>query len=550
VLVAVGAAALGIALAVYLLVERVGAAGIPLAVLRAFAWASVAALLMDPGCRRAGGAAPTVVLLDHSLSMSAPGDTLGGARWRAALDTARAIAGRTGHVLLFGTAPVPLGPGARPDAAGSFLAPAWREAAAFGGPVAVVTDGEVDDAGDLPADVLRAARVVVFLRPPGADAGVAGLDLPVTLRAGDTVTAVITVVASGTTAPDTVTIELREGARPVARERLAVGRGGTFKRELRFVPAPPGGEREVRRFTAVVRGLGHDVEPRDDARATVAEVTRASTVALFSDSPDWDFRALAAALGGTSGVPVSAFVRVAAAAPWRDARTLEPVAPRVVEAAARQAALVVLHGTPGGTAAARALARHSEWDWTQPRAAAGTGDWYVAPSASASPLGAALAGVPPDSLPPLQAVGDVATDSGAWVGLVAQLGRRGPARAVIVGREVGGRREVRVVGFGLWRWASAGGVAAEGYRALVAATTNWLLQAGPHDVAAVQAERDTLDRAVDELLPHARTLRAQPGVRAATAAEPAPLRHSPWPYAVALGALVLEWIARRRRGMR
>jgi hypothetical protein len=55
VLVAVGVAALAAALALYLGLERTGAAGIPLAVLRAVAWGSVALLLLDPGCHRSGG---------------------------------------------------------------------------------------------------------------------------------------------------------------------------------------------------------------------------------------------------------------------------------------------------------------------------------------------------------------------------------------------------------------------------------------------------------------------------------------------------------------
>ena len=46
------------------------------------------------------------------------------------------------------------------------------------------------------------------------------------------------------------------------------------------------------------------------------------------------------------------------------------------------------------------------------------------------------------------------------------------------------------------------------------------------------------------------TLESQPGIRVAAAGEAEPLRHFPWVYGAALGALVLEWIARRRRGMR
>ena len=552
-LVAVGIAAVVAALALYLAVERTGAAGIPLAVLRAAAWGSVALLLLDPGCRRGPASQSPVVLLDGSLSMSDPGDPpAGGVRWRAAVDTARALPGPTGHVILFGDEPAPLRPGARPVASATRLLPAWREAAALGGAIAVVTDGEVDDARDLPED-FRATRVLILPRPARPDVGISGFDLPISVRAGDTVTAAVSIAASLTGAQDTATLELREGARVLARERVALGGGGSMRRELKFVPAAPAGaaDREVRRYEARVSGVRSDAEPRDDARALVTEVTRASTIALFSDSPDWDFRTLAATLQATSGVPVSAFVHLASG-PWRDAATLRPVSDGAVDAAARDAALVVAHGTPAGAAAILAKAHHAVWRWTPDRGPPAAGDWYVAPTETASPLGAALSGIPAESLPPLEAVAVPAADTSVWTGLVAQLARRGRPRPVILGSEagVGGRRILRVAGAGLWRWSSQGGVAAEAYRALTAAMTDWLLGETGRRAPELAAIRDSLGRGLDELLPRPTTLSAQPGLRGAASGTTVPVRQSPWLYAVALGALVMEWIARRRRGMR
>ena len=86
-LIIVSLVALGGALVLYLGVERSGWAGVPLALLRALAWAGVAALLVDPGCR--GQPPAPTVLLDASLSMT---DPAGDARWRAAVDTARRLA--------------------------------------------------------------------------------------------------------------------------------------------------------------------------------------------------------------------------------------------------------------------------------------------------------------------------------------------------------------------------------------------------------------------------------------------------------------------------
>jgi hypothetical protein len=551
VLVAVGVAALAAALALYLGLERTGAAGVPLAVLRAVAWGSVALLLLDPGCHRSGAGEPAVVLLDASLSMSDPGDpAAGGVRWQAALDSAHAIAGPRGHVLLFGEEPTSLRVGVHPYAAASRLLPAWREAAALGGAISVVSDGEVDDAADLPDD-FKATRVVVLPRPARTDVGIAALDLPISFRAGDTVTAVVSVVSAGTAPGDTAALELREGSRLVAHERVAIGAGGVFRRELKFVPAPPaaGADREVRRYEARVRGIKADAEPRDDVRALVAEVTRASTIALFSDSPDWDFRTLVSALRATSGLPVAAFVHLASGS-WRDAATLHAVSDGAVAAAARDAELVVAHGTPLGAAAILARARHSVWLWSPDRGATATGDWYVMPTDAPSPLGAALAGVPAESLPPLEAVGVPVRDTAAWVGLAAQLARRGRPRPVIEGSEAGGRRTLRVTGAGLWRWASQGGVAREGYRALTAAMTDWLLGETERRSPALEAARDSLKHGLDEFLPRQRTLSAQPGEKGVATGATISVRQSPWLYAAALGALMVEWITRRRRGMR
>jgi len=550
--VAVGLAAVAAALALYLLVERTGPAGLPLAALRAAAWGCLAVLLLDPGCRRAGAGAAPVVLLDHSLSMSDPGDSAAaGARWNAALDTARAVAGRGGRILLFGTEPAALAPGARPDAPASRLLPAWREAAALGGPVTVVTDGEVDDAADLPPDFLRTARVVVLPRPERADVGVAGFDLPLALKAGDTATAAVVLVASGTAPADTAVLELREGPRVVARTRLALGAGGSLRRELRFVPAAPpaGSERVERRYEARVSGVADDAEPRDDARATLAEVSRTGAVTVLSDSPDWDFRTLVATLAQTAGEPVSAYVRIAPGSPWRDARTLEPVAQDVVDAATRDASLVVVHGTAQGVAALAGLARRALWRWTAARGEAVDGDWYVSAGETPSPVGAALAGAPADSLPPLEALAEQPVDTAEWTAVAARLARRGRAWPVVVGSERGDRRAVRVLGAGLWRWASKGGVAAEAYRSLVAALTDWLLAEPAGRTRALAARRDSLNRGLDELLPRPRTLASQRGARVTAAGESEPVRRSGWIYAVAIGALMLEWIARRRRGM-
>jgi len=537
------AAAAG-ALVLYLRVERTGPTAVPLAVLRATAWGAVAALLVNPGCRRVGAAAPTV-LLDGSASMS---DAAGDVRWQAALDSARGAAGRGrgGRILVFGLEPRLLANGVGPDAPASRLLPALREAAALGGPVVVVTDGEIEDAAELPADLLRAARIVVLERPTARDAGVVMLDLPASLRAADTAVAAVDLIATGTGAGDSVTLDLFEQGRPAARARLGLGAaGGLVRHELRFVPAAPAGEREVRRYEARLSGLPGDGEPRDDTRGTAASVTRASTIVMVSDAPDWDFRWLAQTLRATGGVPVRAYVRLLAGG-WRETRTLRLIGDDVVQGEVGRAALVVAHGGAGVQPLA-AAARGALWRWISVEGA--SGDWYVQAPESSSPVGDAFAGAPPESLPPLESAADLPPDSMEWTAVAAQLERRGRARAVLQGQSAG-RRQVRIGASGFWRWASKGGVAAEAYRALVAGLTDWLLVDPTPGHADLLALRDSLAASGREFLPRSRTVAAQAGLAGASAAAPVPLRHSPWLYGVALIALLAEWIARRRLGLR
>jgi hypothetical protein len=76
-----------------------------------------------------------------------------------------------------------------------------------------------------------------------------------------------------------------------------------------------------------------------------------------------------------------------------------------------------------------------------------------------------------------------------WTGLTAQLGRRGVERPIIVGRDSAGIRTVLMAADGLWRWAFRPGNGEEGYRQLIAATTNWLLGAADTSVGLARPIR-------------------------------------------------------------
>jgi hypothetical protein len=540
----VGALCAGAALGLYLGVERAGRAGVPLALLRAVAWGAVAALLVNPGCRREV-VRPVTVLLDGSRSMS---ESAAEARWRAAVDTARAYAGAAGRILVFGDQPRAWTAAVRPDAPASRLLPALREAAASGGPIAIVTDGEIDDAASLPSDIIRAAHVTVLPRSRSRDAAVAALLVPAALRSGDTARATVDVVARGFAAADSAVLELREGARVAARARVGLA-SGSARVELSFVPAGAAAEREVRRYEARLVGAPGDGEPRNDRLSSAAAVTRAAAIVLVSTAPDWDFRWLTTTLAATAGAPVRAFAAVGQGR-WMDTRTQRPVGQAAIEAEEGRAALVVAHGTEEGVRAAGRVSRRALWNWITAAEGPTSGDWYVMPAEAASPIGAALAGVATDSLPPLEGPRELARDSAGWTGLSAQQDRRGRSLPVIVGSVHAGRRTITVAATGLWRWATKGGVAAEGYRSLVAAATDWLLEDEGRSASDVRAQRDSLARGAAELLPRPLALAPRVGQLTARVVETEPLRHRPWIALVAVGALVLEWIARRRVGLR
>jgi len=524
-------------------VERTGRAGVPLALLRAAAWGGIAALLVDPGCAR--GAAPGMtVLLDGSRSMT---DATDSARWRAAEDTAHALAGGRGRIVVFGgDLPRAFSAGIMPAEPTSRLLPALRLAAAEGGPVAVVTDGAVDDAAGIPADLLRPARIVLLPRPDRPDAGVGAIAVPAALRAGDSALATVDLAVAGAGPPDSVTLELLEDTRVVARTRVPLGGGGSLRRDLRFVPAPAE-TRRVRRYEARLTGWSRDSDPRNDRLATLAAVAPTSAIVIVSDQPDWDVRALGVALGEVSGAPVRTFVRVSAGG-WRETRTLRTVSDGEVAAELHRASLVVAHGTPAWVRAAAVHATGALVRW--PVAEAREGDWYAGAADAASPVGAALAGVAPESLPALELQRDVRADSAGWTALLLRRDRRGVAVPALAGHEAGGRRILDVGATGLWRWASRGGVAGEAHRALVASAADWLLAGVSTGSRSLVVARDSMARGAAELLPRRPVLRAQPGEEGRFPPARLPLRHASWLYFGVIAALVLEWVARRRAGLR
>lgn len=412
-----------------------------------------------------------IVLLDASLSMT-------GGPWRAALDTARALAeGRRALVWRFGAGVAGFDTAAPADGA-SRLAPALEAAAARGGEVIVVTDGAVDDVATIPPDLLRRPRVVVVPRPTFFDAFVASVEAQRRVASSDTVRLKVSYGTAGKretgSEKRTATLTASVGGRRVASRVVELPDSGVLGTDLTFpVSRFPSGWSvlDVR-----LDGVG-DAEPRDDGRSLVIEVSPQPAAVIFASPPDWETRFLARTLGDVARIPVKAFVETEPGR-WRDAATLAPVSAADLGRAARGARLVVLGGDAqrAGTAAGR-TGSAAQLVWPTGRGPAG--DWYVE-RPPASPLAAALAGVVWDSLPPATVAGDPLRDSGAVTALTARLGRRGAARAIVTldERGGGGRRRATVTASGLWRWAFRGGASGEAYRSLVAALTDWLLGEG------------------------------------------------------------------------
>jgi hypothetical protein len=197
-------------------------------------------------------------------------------------------------------------------------------------------------------------------------------------------------------------------------------------------------------------------------------------VVLVAAPADWDSRFLYRALKEVAQLPVRGFVRLEAER-WRTMADLRPVSAEEVRRAARGADLLILKG------AAEAFAEGSTargiWRW--PSGEGGgpppiPGDWYLTGDES-SPIGGAFLGQPVDSFPPALQLTPREPAAGDWIGLTAQLGRRGGSRPAWVGRVDGRVRRVTTLVDGLWRWEFRGGSSEQSYRALVASAATWLL---------------------------------------------------------------------------
>jgi hypothetical protein len=449
----------GLAAFTYLGLERLGRrAWVPLA-FRAVAWAALGLLLINLSCPVRGAALRPLVLLDASLSLGAAGG-----RWREARDSAA----RWGEVRDFGDER--LINDTLPTRGRSLLAPALLAASGTDRAIMVVSDGEIEDLRDIPPDILARAEVRVFLRQRRPDLAITQVSGPSRVTAEDSIPLDVTVQAVSTAAGDSVRIEVHAGSTRVGGRTLRLrGQAGGRTR----VVVPPSALAPGDHLLRVALARNQDAEPRTDTRLHLVTVARTPGVVFLAGPADWDSRFLHQTLRDVSQLPVRGYVRIEGNR-WRSMVDLRPVPLEQVRRAARRADLLILKGGVAGFAAG-SLAR-GIWSW--PSGERGEtqvpGDWYMS-AADASPVSGAFLGQPVDSFPPAIQLIPMEAGPRDWVALYAQLGRRGPRRPAVLGRQEGRVRRVTVAADGLWRWAFRGGSSEQSYRSWVAATASWLL---------------------------------------------------------------------------
>jgi hypothetical protein len=310
----------------------------------------------------------------------------------------------------------------------------------------------------------------LFPRQPRPDLAITQVSGPARVTAGDSIPLDVTVQAVGVNVRDTVRVEALAGSTRVGTRivRLAGQAGG----HTRLV-VPPSALSPGDHLLRIALAGNQDAEPRTDSRLHLVTVARTPGVVFLAGPADWDGRFLYQTLREVSQLPVRGYVRIESNR-WRSIGDLRPVPVEQVRRAARRADLLILKGGVAGFADGSVA--HGIWSW--PSGEGGEpqvpGDWYLS-ATDASPVSGAFLSQPVDSFPPAVQVIPMEAGPRDWVALYAQLGRRGPQRPAVLGRQEGRVRRVTVAADGLWRWAFRGGSSEQSYRSWVAATASWLL---------------------------------------------------------------------------
>jgi hypothetical protein len=271
------------------------------AALRILAVTLLAALLLDAPATRAKPVAAWAAI-DGSLSMVRNARDSG--LWKAARDSVRRV--RAESVFVFGDSARRGDTVSVPRDLSSSLRPVAERALGAGHPLTIVTDGEIDDP-DAARGLPVGSRLIVLGRPARPDLAVMAIDAPRALVSGDTVDFRVTLVAgSGGARAGTLTVALENAV--VATTRVDSLRPYAERAiDLRSTIAGVAGMRVLRAIVA----SPDDAEPRNDTLAISIDLSRAASAVFLSTSPDFDSRYALAVLRGALGIPTRGFFRVA-----------------------------------------------------------------------------------------------------------------------------------------------------------------------------------------------------------------------------------------------
>lgn len=577
-----------------------GGTTVLVALLRAVAVVIVAALLLDAPIGNARPIPPWVAL-DASLSWLRGGDS---SSWKTARAAAEKAAAGSDSIFLFGDSVRLENAIATPGDRASLVGPAVERALAGGRPLVVVTDGDLDDPESLKL-LPTGSRVQTIDRAARSDLALSSIELPRAVVSGDTIVVRASLTAGAAGAPAATLSVAVDGAVLASRRIDALApyaeRVDTVRLALRGAEGP-----------AIVQAIATapgDAERHNDTVSVAVDLSRAASAVFVSTAPDYDSRYALAVLRGAVSIPTRGYVRVAPGM-WRVDGSLAPVTEQEVRTAFRDAPLAILHGDTAAFGAPRAVAQ-GPLALIVP-SSADDGEWYAS-RVPPSPLSAPLSGMPWDSLPPIVTATDMPrgewTALEAQRGREADrravvVGGERPHRVVIVGGSGFWRWRFRggiaADAFGaFWgsifdwlseqradrraavpddrvfragepiRWrrgspadslvtititrrgarASADSLVLR-YGADVHVVETPPLEPGVYEVSARGGRSLLAVNQSREWLPRAARVQSG-GSGSAVLADTAPrLRAIGWSFAVALVLLCLEWVLRRRQGMR
>ena len=304
------------------------------ALCRAAGWGVLSLLLVNASCPAVRPSTRPTVLLDASLSMQAAGG-----HWTEALAQARAA----GDVRLVGA----LRGDTTASGGASRLAAAIAGARSGARPVVVFTDGEVEDADAVPADILTGTTIKVLPRQAVSDVALVRVSGITRLTPADSLRIEVEAQAFGPPRDWKLGLTVKEGDKTWLHGALVLDAGGRGRAVLAG-PLPsvaPGAH-----VLAVAVTGASDAEPRDDVRNLVVTVVPTPGIVLLAGPPTWESRFLLETLRDVAALPVRGYLETEHGQ-WRRAGDLKPVPTAEVNDAARRADVLVSLGETGTGAA-------------------------------------------------------------------------------------------------------------------------------------------------------------------------------------------------------